>query len=73
MQVDKLEVCLAMVVHGLGYAIISGYQTLPESLFCQPLSLEGNDSDSYTWLLYRQQGLLNPAQRSFIELFSELS
>ncbi len=73
MQVDKLEVCLAMVLHGLGYAIISGYQPLPDSLYCQPLSLEGTDSDSYTWLLYRHQSEENSVLHSFLELFSELS
>jgi len=68
MTVDKLEVCLGMVTHGLGYAIISSYLPLPESLYRRPISLEGQQVKNRTWLLYRHNIESSPVMQSFIHI-----
>ncbi|TKI04603.1 LysR family transcriptional regulator [Martelella alba] len=71
MTVDKLEVCLAMVTHGLGYAIVSSYLALDERLSCIPLDFEGQPVKNRTWLLYRHAGADAPVILPFVELFDE--
>lgn len=73
MQVDKLEVCLAMVEHGLGYAIVSSYQPLSEHLHRQPISVAGEALKSRTWLLYHHDSRDASVILPFVEMFSDLS
>ncbi|MDR3433147.1 MAG: LysR family transcriptional regulator [Rouxiella aceris] len=68
MTVDKLEVCLGMVTHGLGYAIVASYLPLPEKLYRRAITLEGKAVKNQTWLLYRQQIAANPMMQSFIHI-----
>ncbi|WP_414147713.1 LysR family transcriptional regulator [Erwinia sp. BNK-24-b] len=71
MNVDKLEVCLAMVERGMGYAIVSSYQPLAESLFRVPLFVGDEPVKSRTWLLYRHASADAAVTLPFVELFSE--
>ncbi|MEG3130596.1 LysR family transcriptional regulator [Pantoea cypripedii] len=73
MQVDKLEVCLAMVERGLGYAIVSSYQPLSERLWCQPLQVAGETLKSRTWLLYQHASRDASVIMPFVEMFADLS
>ena len=68
MTVDKLEVCLGMVTHGLGYAIISSYLPLPESLYRRPITLDGHTIKNRTLLLYRHNLQTSPVMQSFIHI-----
>ncbi|MFT4274102.1 MAG: LysR family transcriptional regulator [Pantoea sp.] len=72
MQVDKLEVCLAMVERGLGYAIVSSYQPLSEHLWCQPLQVAGEPLKSRTWLLYQHVSRDASVIMPFVEMFPDL-
>jgi DNA-binding transcriptional LysR family regulator len=72
MQVDKLEVCLAMVERGLGYAIVSSYQPLSEQLWCQPLQVAGEPLKSRTWLLYQHASRDASVIMPFVEMFPDL-
>ncbi|WP_034911398.1 LysR family transcriptional regulator [Erwinia sp. 9145] len=69
MRVDKLEVCLAMVEKGLGYAIVSSYQPLPASLARTPIVFNGAAVKSRTWLLYRHTGVDAAVTLPFVDLF----
>lgn len=71
MSVDKLEVCLAMVARGLGYAIVSSYQSLPAQLVRTPIRVGGETIKSRTWLLWRHGG--NALTLPFIDLFTSQS
>ncbi|WP_413736169.1 LysR family transcriptional regulator [Sodalis sp. RH21] len=71
MTVDKLEVCLAMVNHGLGYAIISSYLPLPETLYRLPISVDGQAVKNKTWLLYRHACDHAPMVLPFITMLNE--
>ncbi|WP_099707616.1 MULTISPECIES: LysR family transcriptional regulator [unclassified Erwinia] len=71
MQVDKLEVCLAMVARGLGYAIISSYQPLPAQLIRTPVWVGGETIKSRTWLLWRHAG--NALILPFIDICTALA
>lgn len=73
MQVDKLEVCLAMVERGLGYAIVSSYQPLPAHLWCQPISVAGEALKSRTWLLWHHASADASVIQPFTEMFADLS
>jgi DNA-binding transcriptional LysR family regulator len=73
MQVDKLEVCLAMVERGHGYAIVSSYQPLSDRLWCQPLQVAGETLKSRTWLLYRHASSDASVIQPFVEMFADLS
>jgi DNA-binding transcriptional LysR family regulator len=73
MQVDKLEVCLAMVERGLGYAIVSSYQPLSERLWCQPLQVAGETLKSRTWLLYQHASHDASVIMPFVEMFADLN
>ncbi|WP_067710134.1 LysR family transcriptional regulator [Erwinia sp. ErVv1] len=70
MRVDKLEVCLAMVEQGLGYAIISSYRPLPDTLCRMPIVVAGEPVKSRTWLLYRHASTEAPVILPFVELFN---
>lgn len=72
MQVDKLEVCLAMVERGLGYAIVSSYQPLPEGICRQPIRVAGEALKSRTWLLYHHASTEASVILPFVEMFDEL-
>lgn len=71
MSVDKLEVCLAMVERGLGYAIVSSYQPLAEELFRVPIAVGGETVKSRTWLLYRHASSDAAVTLSFADMFSD--
>lgn len=71
MSVDKLEVCLAMVEKGMGYAIVSSYQPLAESLFRTPIVVGSEPVKSRTWLLYRHASADAAVTLPFVELFSD--
>lgn len=71
MSVDKLEVCLAMVERGLGYAIVSSYQPLAEELFRMPIAVGGEAVKSRTWLLYRHASSDAAVALPFVEMFSD--
>ncbi|WP_158785241.1 LysR family transcriptional regulator [Pantoea sp. BAV 3049] len=71
MSVDKLEVCLAMVERGMGYAIVSSYQPLAESLFRTPIVVGNEPVKSRTWLLYRHASADAAVTLPFVELFSD--
>lgn len=73
MQVDKLEVCLAMVERGLGYAIVSSYQPLSDRLYCQPIRVAGEALKSRTWLLYHHASRDASVILPFVEMFADLS
>lgn len=68
MQVDKLEVCLAMVEHGLGYAIVATYLPLAEHLYRRPISVDGQTVKNCTWLLHRHTLNDSPMMQAFIHL-----
>ncbi|OQP30710.1 LysR family transcriptional regulator [Pantoea latae] len=72
MQVDKLEVCLAMVERGLGYAIVSSYQPLAEGLCRQPIRVAGEALKSRTWLLYHHASSDASVILPFVEMFPDL-
>lgn len=72
MQVDKLEVCLAMVERGLGYAIVSSYQPLPEGICRQPIRVAGEALKSRTWLLYHHASTEASVILPFVEMFDDL-
>ncbi|MDI9223964.1 LysR family transcriptional regulator [Pantoea sp. EA-12] len=72
MQVDKLEVCLAMVERGLGYAIVSSYQPLPDGICRQPIRVAGEALKSRTWLLYHHASTEASVILPFVEMFDEL-
>ena len=57
-----------MVTHGLGYAIISSYLPLPDSLYRRPITLEGQPVKNRTWLLYRYNLQSSPMMQSFINI-----
>lgn len=69
MSVDKLEVCLAMVERGLGYAIVSSYQPLAAQLSRTPIRVGGDAIKSRTWLLWRHAGSGAPLTQPFLDLF----
>ncbi|WP_413727384.1 LysR family transcriptional regulator [Sodalis sp. RH19] len=71
MTVDKLEVCLAMVNHGLGYAIISSYLPLPDSLFRLPITVDGQAVKNRTWLLHRQACDTSALTLPFIQMLAD--
>lgn len=71
MSVDKLEVCLAMVGRGLGYAIVSSYQPLAEELFRVPIAVGGETVKSRTWLLYRHASSDAAVTLPFVEMFTD--
>lgn len=73
MQVDKLEVCLAMVERGLGYAIVSSYQPLAAHLHRQPIHVSGEALKSRTWLLYHHDSREASVILPFVEMFDDLS
>ncbi|MFH8133014.1 LysR family transcriptional regulator [Pantoea osteomyelitidis] len=73
MQVDKLEVCLAMVERGLGYAIVSSYQPLSDRLWSMPLQVAGEALKSRTWLLWRHASREASVILPFVEMFADLS
>jgi DNA-binding transcriptional LysR family regulator len=68
MEVDKLEVCLAMVEHGLGYAIVATYLPLAEHLYRRPISVDGQTVKNRTWLLHRHTLNASPVMQAFIHL-----
>jgi len=68
MEVDKLEVCLAMVEHGLGYAIVATYLPLAEHLYRRPISVDGQTVKNCTWLLHRHTLNESPVMQAFIHL-----
>ncbi|WP_410014583.1 LysR family transcriptional regulator [Sodalis sp. C49] len=71
MTVDKLEVCLEMVKHGLGYAILSNYLPFDAALHPCPIFDEDNKPiTNHTWLLYRHHALHTPRLARFIQLLS---
>lgn len=71
MTVDKLEVCLAMVRRGLGYAIVSSYLPLEETLFHLPVSVAGETVKNRTWLLYRHASSDTSVTLPFVEMFED--
>lgn len=71
MSVDKLEVCLAMVERGLGYAIVSSYQPLAPTLFRTPVAVSGEPVKSRTWLLYRHASTDAAVTLPFVEMFRD--
>lgn len=73
MQVDKLEVCLAMVERGLGYAIVSSYQPLSPHLWRMPIAVAGEQIKSRTWLLYRRADAEASVTLPFIDMFADLT
>lgn len=70
MTVDKLEVCLAMVNQGLGYAIISSYLPLPDALFRLPIHVDGLAVTNKTWLLYRNARDASALTLPFIQMLT---
>jgi len=68
MEVDKLEVCLAMVEHGLGYAIVASYLPLAEHLYRRPITVDGKTVKNRTWLLHRHNLDTSPVMQPFIHL-----
>lgn len=68
MEVDKLEVCMAMVEHGLGYAIVATYLPLPEHFYRRPVSVDGTTVKNRTWLLHRHNLNATPYMQAFIHL-----
>lgn len=71
MHVDKLEVCLAMVERGLGYAIVSSYQPLAPTLCRTPIAVGGESVKSRTWLLYRHASTDAAVTLPFVEMFGD--
>ncbi|NDL65198.1 LysR family transcriptional regulator [Acerihabitans arboris] len=71
MTVDKLEVCLAMVNQGLGYAIISSYLPLPDALYRLPISVDGQAVTNKTWLLHRHACEASPMTQPFIQMLAD--
>lgn len=69
MTVDKLEVCLAMVTRGLGYAIVSSYLAFDERLFRVPIAIDGQPVKNRTWLLYRHTSTDASVILPFVGLF----
>lgn len=68
MEVDKLEVCMAMVEHGLGYAIVATYLPLPEHFYRRPINVDGATVKNRTWLLHRHNLNATPYMQAFIHL-----
>ena len=71
MTVDKLEVCLAMVNQGLGYAIVSSYLPLSDDWYRLPISVGGQAVTNKTWLLYRHGDDNAPMVLPFITLLND--
>lgn len=69
MTVDKMEVCLEMVKHGLGYAILSDYLPFDAALHPWPIVDERQQPlVNHTWLLYRLNALHTPRLAQMIRL-----
>ena len=69
MKVDKIDTCLQMGLHGLGWTILPEIwlQNHP-SLFVQPMySRNGSPITRKTWMLYKAEALERSAVRAFIE------
>ncbi|QTF06775.1 LysR family transcriptional regulator [Brenneria izadpanahii] len=72
MTVDKIEICLELVKHGLGFALLADYLDFPPELHPQLLhDADGRALDNHTWLLYRHSAVFSPRLAHFIDLFSE--
>ncbi|WP_213992396.1 LysR family transcriptional regulator [Sodalis sp. dw_96] len=69
MTVDKLEVCQAMVAHGLGYAIVSSYLAFDDRLYRIPVTIDGQPLKNRTWLLYRHISADASVMLPFVGLF----
>ncbi|OLO08367.1 hypothetical protein BTW08_07470 [Salinicola sp. MH3R3-1] len=70
MSVDKIEACMAMVRHGLGYTIVSSI-ALQETdrLFRYPIvQADGQQLTNKTWLLYRKQSERLPLVEKLIDM-----
>lgn len=73
MTVDKMEICLEMVRHGLGYAMLSDYLPFEDSLHPR-LMLDEHRAPilNHTWLLYRHNVAQAPRLARFIQLLAPL-
>lgn len=71
MTVDKLEVCLAMVARGLGYAIVANYPALNDRLWRVPIQIAGETVKNRTWLLYRHASADAGVTHPFVEMFED--
>lgn len=72
MTVDKIEICMELVKHGLGYALVANYLDFPPELHSQVLpDADGYPLPNHTWLLYRHSALVTPRLAHFIELLGE--
>lgn len=69
MKVDKIDTCLQMVLHGLGWTILPEIWLKGQpALFRQPMfRQDGTPIKRRTWLLYRQEVLERSAVKAFIE------
>jgi DNA-binding transcriptional LysR family regulator len=72
MTVDKIEICMELVKHGLGYALLANYLDFPPDLHSQVLlDVDGAPLPNHSWLLYRNNALIPPRLAHFIRLFDE--
>lgn len=72
MTVDKIEIGMELVKHGLGYALLANYLDFPPDLHVQVLlDADGYPLPNHSWLLYRNSALIPPRLAHFIKLFDE--
>ncbi|PTM59050.1 LysR family transcriptional regulator [Desmospora activa] len=73
MEVDKMETCKEMVLHGLGYAILPGIFFDDSEELCKiPLiAKDGGAILRKTWMIYRKDSLKISAIRAFVAFMKE--
>jgi len=73
MTVDKIEICMAMVRHGLGYAIVSSIALDDDDrLHRYPITHpDGQQITNKTWLLYRTQSERLPLLEQLIAMLKQ--
>jgi DNA-binding transcriptional LysR family regulator len=69
MEVDKMETCIEMVIHGLGYAILPNIVIRnDENLFRLQLKTKrGEAMVRRSWLIYRKKSLEIPLLKAFVD------
>lgn len=74
MEVGKIETCIEMVVHGLGYAIIPSICIKPNDKLhtINLASKKGEEILRNSWLVYRDSELQFPVVNTFVEFFKKI-
>ncbi len=73
-QVNQVETCKEMVIHGLGYAVIANLVVRPHTdLFIKPIHLPSGESVTRkTWMYYHEETLKLNIVKAFVQFIETL-